>query len=628
MMVLLPFFFAVGMRAQTQQTGVVNNGDYVYDYDDNMKYRITEVSDDDPYKVYVALDGFIDAGDTRKDLNIKSSFISASGDNVYHYIVSTIGEGAFRGNTTIECVHVHIGCMVIGVSAFQNCTALKKVYYETASSTGGFTRSIGDYAYAGCTSLSSYEMSGDEKRIGKGAFQGCKGLKDFSIHEKVDTIGDDAFWGCTGLTAISLPATLKEIGSGCFRHCDALTTITFASGFAVDGLPSLMFSDCGNLSEVTIPSCVKTLGENCFNSCSKLSVVHLQEGLQEIGDFCFSQCAGLTKVEIPGSVEFLRRGAFQECGNLANVKFLGDHVKSIGAACFYDTQVENITLPYGLESLGYDKDGANSGNPLFSHVHDMVVPSTVQTIGKLVGSESGDNINSVKFLGSTPPELAPNCYMASDLNVYVPQGAMEAYTNKFSTTNVRSLSSAEYSFTPNAKSIYGTICVQRCGDYTEGIEKLYTVKSVKDNTVQLTEKTDGKLEPGVPYIFKKCADCTEVSVWFAGVENCETPKNDGYLKSTFTEGENVPEGAYVLQSDNKFHKVGSTPLEFAVHRAYLELPKASAPAFRIDFGGATGILRPVTTSAPAYTRLFDLSGRQATVHKGVVIKNGKKYIFR
>ena len=126
MMVLLPFFFAVGMRAQTQQTGVVNNGDYVYDYDDNMKYRITEVSDDDPYKVYVALDGFIDAGDTRKDLNIKSSFISASGDNVYHYIVSTIGEGAFRGNTTIECVHVHIGCMVIGVSAFQNCTALKK----------------------------------------------------------------------------------------------------------------------------------------------------------------------------------------------------------------------------------------------------------------------------------------------------------------------------------------------------------------------------------------------------------------------------------------------------------------------------------------------------------------------
>lgn len=211
----------------------------------------------------------------------------------------------------------------------------------------------------------------------------------------------------------------------------------------------------------------------------------------------------------------------------------------------------------------------------------------------------------------------------------VPSSAVEAYKEAFPTVTVKAIEGDQFDYKVNLneKAEYGTICVPRQGDYVEGIEKLYTVSSVGTDHVSLKEET-GAIKAGVPYIYKKAAGATEVKVCYAGV-GVNEPDNNGCLKSTFTAGETVPEGAYVLQSDNMFHKVGSTSITFAPYRAYLQLPTTvSASAFTLDFNGTTGILNAVETARPADTRLFDLSGRQTDSRKGIVIKNGKKYLFK
>jgi hypothetical protein len=82
--------------------------------------------------------------------------------------------------------------------------------------------SIGDYAFIGCTSLTSLQ-----------------GLPD-----TLTSIGGYAFRGCTSLTSLQgLPDTLTSIGYEAFRDCTSLTSI--GDGFRPDcAVEQIAFSNC------------------------------------------------------------------------------------------------------------------------------------------------------------------------------------------------------------------------------------------------------------------------------------------------------------------------------------------------------------------------------------------------
>ena len=53
-------------------------------------------------------------------------------------------------------------------------------------------------------------------KIGDFAFDGCSGLTSVTIPNSVTEIGEDAFRICRGLTSVTIPNSVTEIGEGAF----------------------------------------------------------------------------------------------------------------------------------------------------------------------------------------------------------------------------------------------------------------------------------------------------------------------------------------------------------------------------------------------------------------------------
>ena len=76
--------------------------------------------------------------------------------------------------------------------------------------------SIGDGAFWGCTSLTSLVIPESVTSIGNYAFVGCDSLTDIVIPDRVTRIGEFAFGGCESLTDIVLPEGVTSIGGSAF----------------------------------------------------------------------------------------------------------------------------------------------------------------------------------------------------------------------------------------------------------------------------------------------------------------------------------------------------------------------------------------------------------------------------
>ena len=55
--------------------------------------------------------------------------------------------------------------------------------------------------------------------IGNYAFEGCSGLTSLTLPAGITSIGYGAFIGCSGLTSLTLPAGITKIGSSAFAGC-------------------------------------------------------------------------------------------------------------------------------------------------------------------------------------------------------------------------------------------------------------------------------------------------------------------------------------------------------------------------------------------------------------------------
>ncbi len=83
---------------------------------------------------------------------------------------------------------------------------------------------IEDGAFRGQTELTELVLSGTITSIGASAFEGCTSLTTITIPASVRTIGARAFAG-SGIAALTLPTSVAAIGDGAFAECPELKTL-------------------------------------------------------------------------------------------------------------------------------------------------------------------------------------------------------------------------------------------------------------------------------------------------------------------------------------------------------------------------------------------------------------------
>ena len=256
------------------------------------------------------------------------------------YMVTRIDNWAFKGCTELTSVVIPNSVTYISDSAFENCSGL------TSVTMGNSVTVIKDYAFRGCSGLTSITLPSSLRVIGNDSFMSCTGLTSIAIPDSVTHIGTYAFAFCTNLTStIVIPKRVINIGEGLFHYCTGLPGIIVDSenstydsrnhcNAIIETSSNKLIAGCKN---TIIPNTVKALGYGAFSGCTDLKNITIPGSVTFIGSYAFSLCEGLTGIAIPSSVTYIGGGAFYNCCGLADVySYIADPTAiSMGNDVFY-----------------------------------------------------------------------------------------------------------------------------------------------------------------------------------------------------------------------------------------------------------------------------------------------------
>lgn len=188
--------------------------------------------------------------------------------------IVAIGTKAFEGCLELREVRIPDDVTEIGAYAFQGCENLSKIVF-VAGVIDGNAVVIGDYAFAGLTSLLSVELAANTNVavVGDYAFQGCTGISEMEL-TTVRSIGSRAFDGCTNLRTFTFPVAITSVGDMAFNGCTSLSTIRFISDMENVQLSDNTFSGCSSITTVELGASVSaSINLSILLYCDNLTTV-------------------------------------------------------------------------------------------------------------------------------------------------------------------------------------------------------------------------------------------------------------------------------------------------------------------------------------------------------------------
>ena len=212
--------------------------------------------------------------------------------------VTSIGQEAFYGCSSLLSLTMGDGIVSIGEGTFYNCSSLTSINIPDG------VISIGEYAFYNCSSLKSVymtDLSAWCKLVFVSSYSSplCYGAKlymndqeliELVIPEGITRI-NDAFSGCSSLASVTIGDDVVSIGSDAFSGCSSLASVTIGDGVISIGLDA--FSDCSSLASVTMGDGVVSIGVDAFSGCSSLASVTIGDGVIAIDEDAFSGCFSL-----------------------------------------------------------------------------------------------------------------------------------------------------------------------------------------------------------------------------------------------------------------------------------------------------------------------------------------------
>ena len=331
--------------------------------------------------------------------------ITINSNNNIHFI----GGSAFCNNANniginnkLHLPHIR----TIGKYAFMGCTSIDSLYF------GENLISIGDSAFRGCSNILKLVIPNSVTIIGKGAFESCNSIDSIYLESGVRSIGPGAFTGCTGLHYMyynvrNCSNALFATGTNApFANTNTPLFTTLVIGDSVNTIPPNAFENRTSINNIIISNSVSNIGSDAFSGCSSIRCLNIPKSVASIGNGSFSGCSIIDSLYIGSGVQSIGAGAFSGCtgikymyynarncndalfatGNnapfantntpLFNTLVVGDSVNVIPANAFYNrSRISNVQIGANVQTIG---SGAFGG---CAEINQLIIPNGVSNIG-------------------------------------------------------------------------------------------------------------------------------------------------------------------------------------------------------------------------------------------------------
>ena len=269
--------------------------------------------------------------------------------------ITSINKYQFYGFANITEFHLPSNLISIGESAFAECSTISMINIPDT------TTSIDNKAFYNCVNLTSIQLSNNLESIGDLAFANCTALVKLTIPESVVQVGDEILANCNSLTSITIPYVYDiyfgdlfgQIHTGINYIYNVPTTLTSVVITGDTSLGSNVFKNCSSIENITFTNSIKHIYSSAFAGCGSLTTVYYMGTLEdwcniEFGDsesnpMCYATDLYvqndegiyylLTDIVIPNSINKIGNYQFYNIKSISNV-VLHNNVTSIGAYAF------------------------------------------------------------------------------------------------------------------------------------------------------------------------------------------------------------------------------------------------------------------------------------------------------
>ena len=396
------------------------------------------------------------------------------------YSVTSIGEHAFYGCSSLTKVEIPNSVTSIGEDAFAWCSSLKSVEIPNS------VTSIGEWAFGYCIRLISIDIPRYVTSIGKYAFISCSSVTSFEIPNSVTSIEAGTFEDCSGLTSVIIPTSVTSIDYAAFESCNSLTSVIIPN--SVTYIANTAFDSCNGLIKSAYPSSIKNpfprgtcisypsddaIIENGFIYSKNKETIYftplnlegefiIPNSVTSIGASAFYRCSGLTSVNIPNSVSSIGNGAFYGCSSLTKVD-----ISDLEAWCNIDFENYSSNPLYCAHNLYLNEE----------FVTDLIIPETVNAIKNY--AFYGCSVTSVEIPNSVTSIGDGAFYNCSSLtSVEFPNSVNSIRYAAFE--NCTGLTSVKI---PNSVSSIGRSAFQNCSGLID-VEIPNSVTEINESTFQ------------------------------------------------------------------------------------------------------------------------------------------------